>query len=71
LVDRIKENVKARANTMLGEKEMHRGLRWWNLKERDCLKDQGIERRIPLVEPEGKRLLERPRHRQEDTIGGT
>jgi hypothetical protein len=35
------------------------------------LKDQGIERRILLVEPEGERLLERPRHRQEDTIGGT
>ena len=41
---------------------MHRGLRWWNVKEKGCLKDQGIDRRILLVEPEGERL------QQEDTI---
>ena len=55
---------------MLGRKEMHRGLRWWNVKEKGCLKDQGIDRRILLVEPERKRLLERQTHRQEDTISG-
>jgi hypothetical protein len=48
LGDQIKENVKARTNTTLGGKEMHRGLRWWNLEERGCLKDRGIDGRTLL-----------------------
>jgi hypothetical protein len=48
LGDKIKENVKTRAHNMVGRKEMHRGLRWWNLEVRGCLKDRGIEGRILL-----------------------
>jgi len=40
--------MKARALTMLGGKEMHRGLWWWKLEERGCLKDRDIEMRILL-----------------------
>jgi hypothetical protein len=43
LGNQIKENMKTRAHTMFGGKEMHTELWWWNLEEGDCLKDRGIE----------------------------
>jgi len=45
----IKEDEMDRALwNVWGRKEMHRGVCWGNMKERDCLKDAGVDGRIIL-----------------------